>query len=335
MSMLGLRKTGCGIEVYSCDTQKTHGTLRMSATRPGNDSFYSPVTLEPSCMLQEESDTKLTWVNDRLHVCASLNLKDSCYGYSARLHVQGSGCTIIRLIWELPDDNTYFPFVPAFMYGDNKGGASPWSTYPQLEFSGDRSYHKPWAAGEWLVRTDRSSHGFTSMIGSSYAYAMGGRDICLYADGSTAQKTGIGVSTSQLHRISFSLGYCNVPYTYSTVSGRNYFCRPDGYVNLDKGDVTADIHLYIKSNTDFFSSISELLRKYYWLSHDAVIGEGTVKEAVDAIAQALVDYGYCKEAKNYHITLSDRAESINQDKEYSFNSAGLPSGYLSLIKESV
>ena len=46
-------------------------------------------------------------------------------------------------------------------------------------------FHRPWVAPEWLVRTDRSSHGFyPPMLGKKRCFALSGRDI---AGGPTAR----------------------------------------------------------------------------------------------------------------------------------------------------
>ena len=68
------------------------------------------------------------------------------------------------------------------------------------------------------MRADRSSHGFTSVITSRFACAIGGRDVARYGDETVAEKNGLGTTTDP-HRLSFSLGFTNQPFTYSAIPG--------------------------------------------------------------------------------------------------------------------
>lgn len=331
--MLGFRLCNGEVVIFDKESEKQYGTLKTYLVRPGNDNFYRPSQLEPDNVAVTEKGFRISWNCKKQGVSVALELLPISSGFSGRLYASGKGSGIIRLVWEISDGDEYFPFVPAFMYGNNEGGKSPWATYPQLGDDISRGFDKPWVSDEWLMRTDRSSHGFAAFIGKENTYALGGRDVCFYEEGSHAEKTGLGISSSKHPRISFSLGFSNVPYTYSVIHGRNYFGRPDGYINMEKGSVYADIFIYESSNKTFFNGITKLLRESYWLLHDDIKHEGTVKEAITAISQALVDYGYCKAAENFYITLSDNNTDANEEN-LSFNTAwagGLRTAYPLLL----
>ena len=305
-----------GEVVISDTTDKTeHGIVRAFFIRPGNDNFYKPVLLKAVSACYAEGLQKIKWVEEGGEVYAALTLEHGEGVLAGSFDAEGSGCGIIRLVWEAPQ-GVYFPFVPGFMYGYNKGGGSRWAAYPQLIDSAAGGFDRPWQTEEWLVRTDRSTHGFSALIGEKGAYAIGGRDTFKLDDLKDAGKTGIGMSNTSLHRISFSIGFCNVPYTYSVIPGRNFLGRPEAYADFSKGKAHTDIFFLIeKCNfkrsgeysdkcSEILAGASGLMRKSYSLQHDEVSYSGSVEEAAEAIAGALAEYGYCKEAKNFFVTMS-------------------------------
>ena len=169
------------------------------------------------------------------------------------------------------------------------------------------------------MRADRSSHGFTSVIAESIAYAIGGRDVCRYADGSVAEKTGLGVSFTDPQRLTFSLGFANVPYTYSTHSGRNMVSRTEGYVNLDSGEVSSEFFLFAFEHASRSSAAARLLRESYGFLHDEVAGAGNLEDGIRTVSDALVNYLWSNEASNFYV-LRHEDPCLN-DKEPFFSSA--------------
>ena len=173
------------------------------------------------------------------------DLRAHAAGLVGELQASGRGRAVVQVVWEPPADEQGFTFIPAFMYGDNEGGRSPRAMYPQLNNGRNRGPATPWVADEWLVRADRSSHGFASVITADLACALGGRDVCRFDDAAVADKNGLGVGAGDAQRCSFSLGYINAPYTYSVAPGRNYLTRPEGFVDLDKGPVAAEFFMFL------------------------------------------------------------------------------------------
>ncbi len=293
-----------GEAVISDTTDKTeHGVVRAFLIRPGNDNFYRPVLLKAVSACSTEGLQKVEWAEADGTVEASLMLESVEGALAGRFAAGGKGCGIVRLVWEVPG-GSYFPFVPGFMYGYNRGGGSRWATYPQLTDSTAGGFDKPWQAEEWLVRTDRSTHGFSALLGEGTAYAIGGRDTFTLDGRKAAGKTGIGISNTGLRRISFSIGFCNVPYTYSVIPGRNFSGRPEAYADFSEGTAEAEVFFLSEKCAGIRTGASGLMRKSYGLQHDQVNYSGSVKDAAEAVAAALAEYGYCREAGNFFVTMS-------------------------------
>ena len=305
--MVHFQTDGERILMADAQTGEPLGGFRVLLMRPGNDNYWNPFHMLPASVKEGE----LVFQTRSGSVTLTLRYEEAPDGLAATLAAAGEGKGVVRLLWDLPEDD-YFPFVPAFMYGVNRGGASKWATYPQLEEGDNGGFHRPWVAPEWLVRTDRSSHGFTSMLGKKRCFALGGRDICRRADGSVNEKTGIGVCKSE-RRISFSLGFVNDPFTYSTIPGRNRVSRTEGFADFENGGAVCDLRLYLLPGGDRLPCASALLRASYRDLRDSVKENGTVEDAARAIADALCDYGYDKDARNFYITLPDVAK--NPDAE--------------------
>ncbi len=327
MLLFGIKNSEVAI---SDTTDKTeHGIVRAFLIRPGNDNFYRPVLLKAVSACCTEGLQKIMWAEEGGAVEAALTLKPREGALAGRLAAVGSGCGIVRLVWEVPD-GSYFPFVPGFMYGYNRGGNSRWATYPQLTDSAVGGYDKPWKSEEWLVRTDRSTHGFSAFISDRTAYAIGGRDTFSFEGRKHAGKTGIGISSAGLRRISFSIGFSNVPYTYSTVAGRNYYSRPEEYADFSEGTAETEVFFITEKCGSILEGASGLMRISYRMQHDQVNDDGTVKDAAEAVAEALAKYGYCREANNFFVTMSYNGTGGTEYRNGSFNTAwagGLRSAY--------
>lgn len=287
-----------GIEISDSSGQ-CHGLLMATATRPGNDNFYRPAMLPDCSAACDAGRWTLRFTGPGVIACLALAPLGDLY--TGTFAAEGQGRAIVRLVWQ-PPKGGYFPFIPAFLYGRNGGGNSELATYPRLTADARESIAKPWAAEEWLVRADRSSHGFTSYLGGQYGYALGIGDVCRTGE-SVCEKNGLGVSHPKAGRISVSLGFANAPYTYSAVPGRSQFGRAEGYANLDAG-VSAGVFLAVLPANGIHNSASGLMRSAYDLLRKPPPEEsGAAREAIEAVAQALCDYGYSPEARNFRVTM--------------------------------
>ncbi len=313
-------RDSAAVEVVA-DSQPA-GTIHFYIFRPGNNRICQPAVCKVNFLRSQDDEVHIEAAAAEENVTVGLDLQRVSNGFTGKFRAAGAGCTIVRLVWELPKDERGFPFVPAFMYGWNEGGKSPIAMYPQLEKEGYAGRTKPWVSQEWLVRTDRSSHGLTSVIADGLAYAVGGRDVCRFDDGTVAEKTGLGISSGNPHRLSFSLGFANFPYTYSEIPGRNFFSRPEGFVNLDKGTVASDIFFLLFNHSGRQTAAGRLLRESYGLMHDQVNDAGSVKDAIPPIADALVEYGYSNEAKNFFVTFYERMTAQKMGNDFSNAWAG-------------
>jgi hypothetical protein len=294
------------------------GSLRVYIFKPGNNGLYCPLNCEVASVKINESDLNIVYRCLESEITITLNLKRMAAGYAGQVTVAGQGCVVVRLVWELPAGKKGFPFVPAFMYGFNEGGKSPDATYPQLAGGHNKiGFSRPWISDEWLVRADRSSHCFTSTIFNHMTCAIGGRDVCRYNNGDIAEKNGLGISSTDPGRLTFSLGFHNAPYTYSVVPGRNFISRPEGFIDLDKGPIKSELFLFCFQSKTRPEAAARLMRESYDLLRDPVGDAGTVGEAVTAIADRLVESGYCPEAGNFYNSFYDESQKntwVLQDK---------------------
>ena len=282
------------------------GCLKAYVIRPGDIHSTFCFACNVSAVSPAADGARIEWTSEAQGVAAALELTRHPSGFVGAFRGRGTGRAIVRLVWELPVGERGFPFVPAFMYGDNTGGNSPRAMHPQLDNGRNAAREKPWVVDEWLVRTDRSSHGLTSVIGDRLVYAMGGRDVCRRADGSVAEKTGLGISSTDPHRLSFSLGFRNEPFTYSTASGRNQFSRPEGYVDLEQGETEAEFLLFLLGHEGRHAGAAALLREAYGVLHDSVQNPGPFDEYMRDICDALVDRMYVPEVRNFLVMSESR-----------------------------
>ena len=297
------------------------GQLRAYAARPGNSTMTAPHECRPLNVeyADENGTVIMTWLNADEGISVKLTLNSHASGHTGILSAEGKGHAVIRIVWELPDEGQGFTFVPGFMYGNNAGGNSPDATYPMLFDGSNGGRSRPWVSKEWMVRTDRSTHGFSSVICPANAYSLGGRDTCKYADGAVAEKTGISTRSYGPHRLSFSLGFINSPFTYSPVVGRNFFSRPEGFVDLDKGMAESDVFMIRIPSEGILDSSKKLLRTAYGIQHDKVVFTGSLKDAITDIADALVKYGYDPDVKDFYVEIHNDKGMMK--RKAMFNSA--------------
>ncbi len=303
MRSVGFTKQN-GTSVTVSFGEKNMGELQACVMRPGNDGLWHPRSLSLSAVCADVSGVQVEWRLEEQNLGVVLDLS-GCNGvYRGHLSASGNGNAIIRVVWEVPAGENDFPFVPSFMYGYNEGGKSPGASYPRLLRDEQFAWARPWAVDEWLVRADRSSHCLSSIIKEDCACAIGGRDVCRYEDGSVAQKTGLGISSTEPRRISFSLGYANIPYAHSVLFGRNH-SRSEDFVDLDKGNVWSDFFLILVEHDARRLAASKILRESYEILHDSVPDVRNVSEAVCSISEALCDYGFCPDAHLFYMMRGD------------------------------
>lgn len=303
------------------------GMVRCGVCRPGNITVlnHGQESMDVVSVENIEGNIELKFANQEKDVCLRVELIKDSVGFTGKMIVQGSGHVIVSLSMEIPKSEDDFAFLPAFMYGKNEGGDHPMAMYPQLGDGTDKGYPQPWVSPEWRVRADRSSHGFTSVINNDYAVAIGGRDVSRHSDGSIAEKNGLGIAAKESNEILFSMGFANVPYTYSCASliGRNFISRPEGYVNLDNGAVESEIFMLIVDGNVRQKMAGRLLRESYRITHEHVRDSGkSVNEAIDDIADALVKYGYCEDVKNFYTTFTNEKPSDSMMRIFSSGWAG-------------
>ncbi len=281
------------------------GDFKLLVYRPGNSSLYQPKTCEVKSIEKKAGVHEIVFLEKHQNITAILNLTEQPDQLVGRIVLKGTGCLIARLLWELPPQETAFNFVPAFMYGDNKGGNCASATYPRLDGC-PGNFTTPWEANEWEIRTDRSSHGFTSLLCTDRGFAIGGRDVCFFSnDNAVAEKTGLSTSKKKSPQLSFSLGFINRPYTYSLITGRNCISRCEGYLNLDKGDVESEIFILTPAITCRQDGLNKLLRSSYEILHTPQEINQQIKPAINDIAEALIEYGYCFQARNFYTTFHE------------------------------
>lgn len=314
---------------------KSAGVLKASIIRTGNGAFHRPWACEVGAVCCDDEKAIAEFRCDEQDISAVVELERSSSGFVGKFRASGKGYAIIRLIWELPKGEKGFALMPAFMYDFNEGGKDPDATYPQLDNGHNNpGFSKPWIEKEWLVRADRSSHCVSSVITGEFTCAIGGRDVCRYSDGRVAEKNGLGISSDDPYQISFSLGFINMPHTYSVIGGRNFHGRMEGYVNLDEGAAESEFFLMLYESPSRQKAAAKLLRDSYAFLHEKINDAGTVEDAVVAVSEALTTYGYNEEAKNFHCSLYFDNTPKADVKDEVFNngwSGGSPVAYPLLV----
>lgn len=142
--MVHFQTDGERILMADAQTGEPLGGFRALLMRPGNDNYWNPFHMIPASVKEGE----LVFQTRSGSVTLTLRYEEAPDGLAATLAAAGEGKGVVRLLWDLPEDD-YFPFVPAFMYGINRGGASKWATYPQLEEGDNGGFHRPWVRAEW------------------------------------------------------------------------------------------------------------------------------------------------------------------------------------------
>jgi hypothetical protein len=314
------KRTGGRVEVRLHG--RPAGALTVSIFRPGNCGFDKPLTCDAATVTDHGTSVELYWSLADQSISVVVQLRQQNDGLAGAMTIRGSGHAVARLVWTLPTEPDSFALMPAFMYGRNDAGCGPWGQYPRLSQREAIDFARPWISPQWHVRADRSSHGMTSMITQSNAYALGGRDVSRYVDNSVAEKNGLGTSSTSPPQLSFSLGFANIPHTYCAVPGRNHLNRPEGYVDLDRGPATSDLFLLGFAHQGRHSAASCLLRRSYAWLHEPNDHPRDLEDAIAPVAEALVAYGYCDRARNFRSTFTDNPSDTTQDAYFASGWAG-------------
>jgi hypothetical protein len=114
--------------------------------------------------------------------------------------------------------------------------------------------------------------------------------------------------------------------------GRNYISRPEGFVNLDDGRVSSPCFLFLYASDTRQEAAARILRESYSLIHEEVgYDAGEIKPAVVAISDALVEYGYSQEARNFYTGFGDNRLPKSNQNFCSAWAGGLRTAYPLLI----
>nr|MDD6335908.1 hypothetical protein [bacterium] len=223
---------------------------------------------------------------------------------------QGTWCGIVQVALSLVGDNPRF-FMPAFMYGRNRGDARMLHNsglYPRLS---DTKTGAPYSAF-WKVRGDRLSHPVSMVVAggklagisaSPYLVRDEQQNLAPWAPGipgKLAQFNGFGCSMEKGGQVCFTLGYENAPYLYlieKNISVDPADCRGDLVLPAGaKLEVPFEVYLF---DTPDERAVGQVVRNVYAIYHQPPRHDNDVPTATADIARAIDCDSYMPELCNY------------------------------------
>lgn len=208
---------------------------------------------------------------------------------------------IIRIKLSSKTNDAEF-FMPAFMYGKNKGEIDrhPKSKlFPRLK-KGSTGY--PYS-NYWMVRGDRLSHPVSMMYTNGYLFGISGSPYCINEHekkigwypgrkGDLIHFNGFYCSLEENPTVGFTLGYENAPIHYidgPIVQPRAPLSEKNCLILKKKEELNLKLFVYHYKAEDE-GDISLIIKDQYAKFHQLPRAAATVKQAVNDIAYAIYRY---------------------------------------------
>lgn len=206
---------------------------------------------------------------------------------------------VIHLALGFKKENPRF-FLPAFMYGDNRGEApkNVPNEFPRIREKMDRPA-SPW----WMIRSDRLSHPVAMVFDSNKLYGLSGSPYFIEKDGKKKQwtkqdngkfyqYTGYTCST-QDPSIGYTLGYENAPWLFvqtHTALERAPLDENCFVINKDEM-ITFKVAIY-KIETEKVTDVNEIIKEVYYQYHQSPRKASSKQTAVRDLALAIANDAY-------------------------------------------
>jgi hypothetical protein len=204
----------------------------------------------------------------------------------------------------------YF-MIPGSLYGTNNIKNSK-SLQPQLNYRGDIKYPKTPVIRN---RADRSTHNAVMSIYNNNILALRIDEDTI--EGDNRYYNGLGVDTRNIDaydRISVTLGYHHFPVRYIGKLGPEHSHTAEqeyGFIDFTAGkQYNTKGHIYFGNSSNRYS-YEKALQFFYKEIHCAPKNKVNRKEAIEAIAGALIKDAYNKEHKYFPTVLSGKFADTN------------------------
>ncbi len=213
---------------------------------------------------------------------------------------------VIHIELPFPNQNPRF-FLPAFMYGRNRGESPQDVTH---EFPRIRKEMKRPSSPWWMVRSDRLSHPVAAVYDNGTIYALsaspyfildrsGKKEWKPNACGDFYQYSGFTCSLEK-GTIGYTLGYENAPWLF--VQSKNVYERSDlsdnCFVLYAEETVEFDLNVYCYQ-ADSCLSVNYVIASVYSHYHQSPRRIGEHRTAVTELAGAISEYGWVENDVNY------------------------------------
>lgn len=232
---------------------------------------------------------------------------------------------VIHLALGFKKENPRF-FLPAFMYGDNRGEApkNVPNEFPRIREKMDRPA-SPW----WMIRSDRLSHPVAMVFDSNKLYGLSGSPYFIEKDGKKKQwtkqdngkfyqYTGYTCST-QDPSIGYTLGYENAPWLFvqtHTVLERAPLDENCFVINKDE-TITFKVAIY-EIETEKVTDVNEIIKEVYYQYHQSPRKASSKQTAVRDLALAIANDAWLNDEKCY----SGFVYETDNENVYRYNKLG-------------
>ncbi|WP_368658306.1 hypothetical protein AB3Z07_01440 [Metabacillus halosaccharovorans] len=209
-------------------------------------------------------------------------------------------------------------FLPAFMYGRNRGEApqNVPNEFPRLREGGFNRPSSPW----WMVRSDKLSHPVALVYDNDKIYGLSASPYFISKNGSKQQWMPntegtfyqYGGYTCSLDKgtIGYTLGYENAPWLFiKSHLVKERFPLSDNCFELEPGETvefSLDLYEY-DANSEL--DINDVIQEVYYNYHQKPRKSSDVKTTVTDLAQAIYADGWLQEDLNYACQVHEDLEN--------------------------
>jgi hypothetical protein len=199
-------------------------------------------------------------------------------------------------------------FLPAFMYGRNRGEApqNVPNEFPRIREGNLNRPSSPW----WMVRADKLSHPAALVYDTDKIYGLSASPYFIYkngskeqwepeAEGAFYQYGGYSCSLSK-GTIGYTLGYENAPWLFiKSHLVKDRVPLSDNCFELEPGEtVEFTLNLY-EFNAKSELEINDVIQEVYYNYHQNPRKSSDVKTTVTDLAQAIHQDGWLQDELNY------------------------------------
>lgn len=248
---------------------------------------------------------------------ASGEMAEQVYRVRVRNTSKENFCGIIQIEVEFEADRPGF-FMPAFLYNRNRGDVEAYldrdkktTNFPRLAWNAT----VPGASDYWMVRADRLSHPVSMAYGNGTLYGISAKP--LGAEGFRGFSCRL---TKNGGRIGYTLGYENAPALY--VEKEKMWPRESKTITLEPGACLEELITVFCRKGELAQGMNQTIRRVYGAYHQSPREVGSIRETVEAIAQAIYEDAYVDNSPNYSTRVWEKEGKIWQEPMASISWTG-------------